>query len=220
MSDKPGLVPWGLLITLIVGIATFLAQKEADMVDGDISAVRDSVVSTAKFKLNYGSDIDDAYLDNILEFKELVDKCAYFEKKSDKIKEYCSHDQADAGDLKVSDLRQAFDLFSEPYIDQQQPNSEHQNLDINKFIESDAFLRHHIGYKILDELLHDGKLMRENVDNIQADWASLGDMASKNKDTLSTYNDSDRIKQLKRKDLEHVSYNICCNVIEMHKVST
>jgi len=218
MSDKPDLAPWGLVISVLLAILTFLTQKEAGMVDGDISAIRDSIANVAQFKLNYVSNIDDAYVDNVTEFNELVERCDYIARKSRSAKDYCSHDYPYAGDLKIADLHKAFDLFSEPYLDQS--NAEQPNLDINKLIEADGFLRHNIHYKLLNELLTDNKFIREKVGALQADWAALGDMASSNKDIISKYNDQDAVKRLHRGDLEQISYNICCNVIEMHNVST
>ena len=216
MSDSPDLRPSnGLVIAMVLGIASFWAQKQTDRIDSDIDAIYDSVASVSNFKMNYVNDINDindAYLDNVTEFSDLVGKCGYIREKLQKDKDCCSYNYPDAGGLRVSDLYKSFDLFSNKYLDQ-------PNFDFNKLVESDSFLRPNIKYTVLQEMLNDNKSLRETFATMQADLASMSDIASQNKATISKYKDEDIIKQIQNKDVECLSYSICCTVIEMHNSS-
>jgi hypothetical protein len=213
MSTKPDLISsMGLVIGILLGIASFLAQKEADKIDNDIDAMHESVASVSNFKAKYLNDIEDAYLLNVKEFDDLLEKCHLIADKLTTNPNYCSHDYPDAGELKISDLYEAFELFESPYIDK-------PNFDIYNLIETDSFLKHHVKYSLLKEMLSNNTSLLETFSTLRSDWAYLSDIASKNENTLSKYKDEDIISQIHNQHIQRLSYSICCTVIEMRKSS-
>ena len=213
MFNKSDLISsMSFVIGIVLGIASFLAQKETDKIDSDIDAIHEFVANVSKFKVKYLIDIEDAYLLNVTEFDALVGKCQFISEKLTTNKNYCSHDYQDAGELKISDLYGAVDLFENPYIDK-------PNFDIYHLIETDSFLKHHVKYSLLKEMLRNNTSLLETFSTLQADWAYLSDVASKNKNTLSKYKAEDMVSQINNRDIKGLSYSICCTVIEMRNSS-